>query len=253
MLSESPLIRVSHFLMPKKGASLDECEDAVGLNVEGGRFAVADGATEAFDAGSWARALAGGWVGAGAAPLGVEEFKAWVTEEGKRQRESWSGRELPWYAEEKARAGSFAAFVGLSFEAEGGELRWRAIALGDACVVQRRGGALRAALPLSRAEQFNSCPALVPSHEAALEAALAHAATAGGGAAAGDTFLLLSDAAAAWFFKLFEERAPALEEFDSWLAASDNEALAGLFRRERDAGRIKDDDVAVVRVAVQDK
>ncbi|MDQ3805786.1 MAG: hypothetical protein M3416_18395 [Acidobacteriota bacterium] len=244
-------IRASHFVMPKEGAGLDECEDAVGLDVEGGRFAVADGATEAFDAGSWARALAEGWVGMEAAPLTVEEFKAWVAEEGKRLQESWSGRRLPWYAEEKARAGSFAAFVGLSFEGAGSGLRWRAIALGDACVVQRRGGAVRAAMPLSRAGEFNSCPALVPSHGAALEAALAHAVTAGGGAAAGDTFLLLSDAAAAWFFKLFEERAPLLEEFDSWLAASDNGALAGLFRRERDAGRIKDDDVAVVRVAVE--
>jgi hypothetical protein len=250
MSPEGPPIRASHFIMPKEGASLDECEDATGLNVEGGRFALADGATEAFDAGSWARALAEGWVGAGGAPLTVEEFKAWVAGEGRRLQESWSGRELPWYAEEKARGGSFAAFVGLSFEGERGGLRWRAIALGDACVVQRCGGAVRAAMPLSRAEEFHSSPALVPSHGAALEAALAHAVTAEGTAEAGDTFLLLSDAAAAWFFKLSGERAPVLEEFDSRLAASDNEALAGLFRRERGAGRIKDDDVAVVRVAV---
>jgi len=238
--------------MPKEGAGAEECEDAVGVNVEALRFALADGATEAFDAGSWARALAEGWVRAEAAPLAVEEFRRWVASEGGRLRESWAGRELPWYAEEKARAGSFAAFVGVGFEEEGRGLRWRAVALGDACLVQLRGGAMLAAMPLSRAEEFNSSPALVPSHEAALGGALAHAVTAGGAAAAGDTFLLLSDAAAAWFFKLFEGRAPLLEEFDSWLAASENEALAGLFRREREAGRIKDDDVAVVRVKIEE-
>lgn len=248
MPSERFSIRASHFIMPKEGASPEECEDAVGVDAGAGRFALADGATEAFDAGSWARALAGGWVRA--APLTVVEFKAWVAEEGKRLQEGWAGRELPWYAEEKARGGSYAAFVGLSLGEGGGGLRWRAIALGDACVVQRRGGRIEAAMPLSRAEEFNSCPALVPSRGAALEAALARAVTAGGGAEAGDTFLLLSDAAAAWFFGLFAERAPLLEEFDSRLAASDNEALAGLFRRERGAGRIKDDDVAVVRVTV---
>jgi len=250
MFSERLSIRVSHFLMPKDGAAAEECEDAVGLNVGGGRFAVADGATEAFDAGRWARALAEGW--AGGAPRSAAEFRAWVAGEGERLHEAWAGRELPWYAEEKARGGSFAAFVGLSIEAEGGALRWRAIALGDACLVRRRDGVIRAAMPLGRAEDFNSCPALVPSRAAALDAALAQAVTAEGAAEAGDTFLLLSDAAAAWFLKLSEGRSPAVGEFDSRLAASDNEALAALFRRERAAGRIKDDDVAVVRVAIQE-
>ncbi|HEV3469032.1 MAG TPA: hypothetical protein VG148_06905 [Pyrinomonadaceae bacterium] len=223
------------------------------MNIRAGRFAVADGATEAFDAGSWARALAGSWVERETVPLTVEEFGAWAAEEGKRLREVWAGRVLPWYAEEKARGGSFAAFVGLCIEGERTGLRWRAIALGDACLVHRRGREVRAALPLGSAEEFNSCPALVPSGGAALDAALAHAVTAEGAARAGDTFLLLSDAAAAWFLKLSEERAPVLEEFDSRLAASDNEALAGLLRRERAAGRIKDDDVAVIRVEVQGK
>lgn len=245
-------IRASQFIMPKGGASLDECEDAAGVNLGARRFALADGATEAFDAGSWARALAGSWVKTPRAPLAVEEFRAWAAEEGRRLQKFWEGRSLAWYAEEKARAGSFAAFVGLGFEEAGGELCWRAIALGDACLVQRRGGAVVAAMPLSSPEEFNSSPALVPSRAAALDAALARAVTAGGGAEAGDTFLLLSDAAAAWFFKLSGERAPLLEEFDSLLAASENGALAALFVGEREAGRLKDDDVAAVRVAVGD-
>lgn len=249
--SRSLRLCASHFLMPKEGAGLDECEDAVAVSVETLRFAVADGATEAFDAGNWARALAGAWIGAERAPLALAEFRAWAAAEGARLAESWRGRALPWYAEEKARAGSFAAFVGLCFEAGGGgPLRWRAVAVGDSCLVQRRGGVLRAAMPLSRPGDFNSAPPLVPSRAAALDAALARAVTAQGAAEEGDTFLLLSDAAAAWFLQLSEDGSPLLAELDSRLAASDNVALAELFRAERRAGRIKDDDVAVVRVAV---
>lgn len=246
-------LRVSQFLLPKEGAGAEECEDAVGVNLEARRFAVADGATEAFDAGSWARALAGGWVGGEGERLTVEGFGAWAAGEGERLRESWAGRKLTWYAEEKARAGSFAAFVGVGFGAEGGRLLWRSIALGDACLVQRRGRRVLAATPLAGAGEFNSSPALVPSHAAALGGALARAVVAGGEAEPGDTFLLMSDAAAAWFFRLSESGAVLLEEFDSLLAASDNEALAALLRSERAAGRIRDDDVAIIRIAVEEE
>ena len=230
---------------------MEECEDAVGVNVEALRFAVADGATEAFDAGSWARALAGAWAGADDAPLTLDGFRPWVAAQGALLRRSWEGRALPWYAAEKARAGSFAAFVGVGFGAGArGRLRWRAVALGDACLVQRRGALIRASLPLSRPGDFTSSPPLVPSHEALLDAAMSHAVAAEGAAEDGDTFLLLSDAAAAWFLQLSAERSALLAELDSLLAASDGNALAELFRGERRAGRIKDDDVAVVRIAV---
>lgn len=242
--------RVSRFLLPKEGAGFEECEDAVGVNAATQRFALADGATEAFDAGSWARALAEGWVVTEPAPLTREGFKAWVAEAGGRWHEGWAGRELPWYAEEKARAGSFAAFVGLAFEADAGGWRWRAVAVGDACLIQRRGGLVVTAVPLSDSSEFGACPALVPSRAAALDAALARAVMASGEAAAGDLFLLLSDAAAAWFLRLSAARDALAEEFDSLLAASENESLAALIRRERAAGRLKDDDVAALRVAV---
>ncbi|MFL6230462.1 MAG: hypothetical protein ACJ741_16950, partial [Pyrinomonadaceae bacterium] len=205
---------------------------------------------EAFDAGDWARALVEAWVAADAAPRTAAEFGAWAKVVGARHRERWVGRELPWYAEEKARAGSFAAFVGLSLEAGESGLSWHACALGDSCLVQLRGGIVRASVPLDSHQDFNSYPLLVPTHAATAASALTHTITAQGEACAGDTFLLLSDAAAAWFFMLSAERAPLLAEFDALLAARDDAALAELFRAERRAGRIKNDDVAAVRVAV---
>ena len=137
-------LRAERFLLPKEGAQEAECEDAIGVNLAAGRFAVADGATEAFDARSWARALAQGWVACEPPALSRESFGAWVVGQGTQLHDSWQGRALPWYAEEKARRGSFAAFVGVQLELTNGASHWTAIALGDSCLVQRRDD-LRAA------------------------------------------------------------------------------------------------------------
>lgn len=238
-------------MLPKEGAGAEECEDAVGVSAERRRYAVADGATEAFDSKSWAKLLAEGWVAAERAAVTVESFGAWVAERGRALHESWDGRTLPWYAEEKRRAGSFAAFVGLSFREDGRQLRAEVIALGDACMIHLRGGAVHCAMPLTDAREFTSTPPLVPSQEALQESALAKAVTDAGPVEHGDIFLLLSDAAAAWFLSLGEEDAPLRARFDSLLKSPATEPLAELFRAERRAGRIKDDDVAVVRVAVE--
>jgi len=187
---------------------------------------------------------------------------------------------LPWYAEEKRRAGSFAAFVGVRFERESEVpsgsrredgnlidassgsgnpvgasrveqgLRWRAVALGDSCLVQMRAGSLLTALPVASAADFNSTPPLVPSLEAIRGAALARAVFDEGEAAEGDTLMLISDAVAAWFFDSHERARARLDEFDSLVGASENEPLAEFLRGERRERRLKDDDVAIVRIKV---
>lgn len=244
-------IRSQQFVLPKEGAGEEECEDAVAADAGSGRYAVADGATEAFDARRWARLLAEGWVAAETPVVTVEAFGAWVAERGRALHESWDGRTLSWYAEEKARAGSFAAFVGLRLHEEERQLRAEVIALGDSCMVHLRGGALHCAMPVSDARDFNSTPPLVPSQAALQEAALAKAVTDAGPVEDGDVFLLLSDATAAWFLSHGRQDEHLRARFDALLAEGRPEPLAELFREERRAGRIKDDDVAVVRVAVE--
>ncbi|MGH9941969.1 MAG: hypothetical protein ACRD9R_06375 [Pyrinomonadaceae bacterium] len=243
------------FVLPKEGSTPAECEDAVGVDEAGRKFALADGATEAFDAGHWARRLTEAWVESEPAPLAAEEFRAWAAAQGEWLRDYWRGRRLPWYGEEKARGGSFAAFVGLRFESGGAGLGWRAVAVGDSCLVQLRAGRIQTAMPISSHLGFNSCPALVPSAAALQESALAQSLTTQAGVAEpGDVFLLLSDAVAAWLLELYETgRHTLAAEFDSLLAASENETLTRLLRRKRRERRLKDDDVAIVRVLVNDE
>jgi len=241
-------VETSQFVLPKGGSTAEECEDAVAFDAGSLRFAVADGATEAFDSRRWAARLAEEWVGDERAPLTAAEFGPWLGEQGRWLRESWEGRVLPWYAEEKRRAGSYAAFVGLRLEEAGRGARWRAVALGDSCLVQRRGAERLAALPISGREEFGSSPPLVPSSEALRGAALSRLVEAAGEALPGDTFLLMTDALSAWYFEAWERRAAEATRFDSLLAASENVSLSDLVRRERAASRMKDDDVAAVRI-----
>jgi hypothetical protein len=243
-------VESSQFVLPKGGASAEECEDAVAADDAALCYAVADGATEAFDAGRWARLLAEEWVRSSSPPTSDTEFRAWAAAQGERLHAGWSELSLPWYAEEKRRAGSFAAFVGVKFDEQGAALRWRVAALGDSCFVQTRGGSVVEALPLDKSADFNSSPILLPSAEAPREAALARAVFREGEAATGDIFYLLSDALAAWFFGACETCGESLAEFDSLLASSENERLSEFVARERSAGRLKDDDVAAVRIKV---
>lgn len=252
MTSQSWRIETQQFLLEKEDSTPSECEDAIGINPGSRRYALADGATEGFDSRNWARRLVRCWTQAEPAPLSAETFRQWLEEQGRQLHASWAGRALPWYAEEKARRGSYAAFVGLQFAASDDDaLRWQAIALGDSCLIQRRGGTLCRALPISDETLFNSAPVLVPSLDSLQEAALSRATVEAGTAECGDVFLLLSDAGAAWYLKLSKERKAVAEELDASLAASDTGALVDLFRRERQAKQIVNDDIAILRIAIE--
>ncbi|HEV7858308.1 MAG TPA: hypothetical protein VGO91_06730 [Pyrinomonadaceae bacterium] len=252
MNSQSWHIEARHFLLPKSGYTLNECEDAIGINTSALRYAVADGATEAFDSQTWAHQLAHSWVTHEPPALALEDFRSWAADEGQRLHSSWSGLRLSWYAQEKALGGSFAAFVGLQFEMlNGSPPRWQAIALGDSCLVRCRDEEIREALPLADYESFNAAPLLLPSLGSMQEAALSHTAVRSGMVEQGDVFLLLSDAAAAWFLLMSLKRDPARSEFETLLASAREEELGRFFDEQRLSGRIKDDDIAIIRIAFE--
>ena len=243
--------QTQQFLLPKSGHQLFECEDAIGINALTGRFAIADGATEAFDAQSWALRLASDWVRVRQAVLTPHDFRAWVARQGKSLHDSWSGLRLSWYAEEKARAGSFAAFVGVQLDLDVAPPGWRAIALGDACLIHCRNSGIINALPISNHESFNATPPLVPSCASMQEASLNSVVINSGALEHRDVLLLLSDAAAAWYLMLADIDDGARSRFDAHLKAARDGELEQLFESERLAGRIKNDDIAVIRIEIE--
>ena len=245
--SSSWELRTQQLLLPKSGFESSECEDFIGVDEQNCRFAVADGATEAFDARNWAQRLAHNWVSSDA-PLTPEAFHSWVNAEGLALHSSWSELTLPWYAEEKAREGSFAAFVGLELDLETDRPAWKAIALGDACLLHCRNGSLIKSLPLSNSASFNSAPLLVASEPSLYKNSEQALVIDCGSCENNDVLFLLSDAAAAWYLERFEQNS-----FSDLFQNNDSAALSEFFENERQTGRIRNDDIAVMRLEIQQR
>jgi hypothetical protein len=228
-------LQLRQLLLPKLGQEASECEDVIAVDAERYRFAVADGATEAFAARRWAERLAQQWVRR-ESTLTSEEFRDWVAAEGRELHESWNGLSLSWYAEAKARTGSFAAFVGVELDLKSVLPSWKAVALGDTCLLHRRGDVLVKSLPLARSDCFNNAPILVASNCALHETSMKS--------------VLMSDAVASWYLKCFENDDLAAE--DCFFTRPDNE-LGEFFDQERRAGRIRNDDLAIVRIEFKER
>ena len=242
-------LQLRQLLLPKLGHEASECEDVIAVDAKRLRFAVADGATEAFDARKWAERLAHQWVQRGDT-LSSEEFRNWVAAEGRELQESWTGLNLSWYSEAKARTGSFAAFVGVELDLTSESPSWKAIALGDTCLLHRRGNVLVKSLPLERSESFNNAPILVASNSALHENSMKSVVIDSGNCESGDVLLLMSDAVASWYLHCFENDDLTAEDY--FFSRPDVE-LNEFFDEERQKGRIRNDDLAIVRIELKER
>ena len=240
-------VETRQLLLPKLGHEISECEDAIAVDTENCRFAVADGATEAFDARNWAQRLAQKWVQNQSAST-LEEFREWVAVEGRELRDSWNGLSLSWYSEEKARTGSFAALIGVELDLKTDEPSWKAIALGDSCLLHCRQRTLLKSLPLCSSESFNSAPVLVASDSSMHEACMKSLVIDSGSCESGDVLWLLSDGVASWYLERFEQN--DLEPSDFFDTKEDQE-LKRFFDDERSEGRMRNDDIAVLRIEIK--
>ena len=241
----SPEPTVNHLLLPKHGHSLAECEDAFACNRTTMRFAVADGATESFDAASWAQRLATRWVNSSDL-LTEEGFWTWLQSEGQAHNDSWNRLDLPWYSMEKRRAGSFAAFVGVEIQ---DDKSWNALALGDSCLVHCGTSNVRMMFPVSGSIDFGSTPVLAPSCTELNIHARSAIALKAGKLGDDDKLLLLSDAIAAWFIRLNEQQDnKTMSDLYRLLRQEDETAILDFLELERSAGRLKDDDVVIVSI-----
>ena len=242
-------IQLRYHLAPKHGCAPEECEDALGLNLEDRSFAVTDGATEAFASGQWARHLAHKWAMSEVRPLEMYDFRAWVAAQGGIWHDAWKDKKLPWYAEAKERDGSFAAFVGLKLETRP-RPRWRALALGDSCLFHWHGDKLLRAMPLDDAKKFTATPPLVASRPAQHEAAFAKTVMLTDDLRAGDVFWLASDAIAAWLLRAWAEEDPLAARLQELLCEKRPQELNELIEHQRLAKLLRDDDVALARIEV---
>jgi serine/threonine protein phosphatase PrpC len=236
------MLEPSVFRLAKDGSTRAEYEDAIAWSCRRRRFAVADGASASAFARLWAQLLVRAYV---SGALTAEKLEADLAP----LQQQWSAdveqRDLPWYAQEQARRGAFAALVGLTLQPRG---TWSALAVGDACLFLVRDGQVHTALPLTEAEAFGNQPLLLGSRPAAnTRLRDEHAiVSAEGSWQSGDTFLLMSDALAATFLQQ-SRVGGALEVLEFERTARGFRRWVRSLRSER---LLRNDDVSLVWLAV---
>ena len=187
-----PVITWAVASVPKPGHRPDESEDAAAGDPAKMRFAVADGAAEGWLSGKWAAHLAAAFVRRPPTPA---DFPRWLA----AVRKAWTPPEadgpVAWYAEQKREQGAFSTLLGVEFRRPRRTpgLAWRAVAVGDSCLIVLRGGRVELSWPVASADGFGNRPPLVPSSAARCP----KPEWLAGRVEPGDVFLLATDAAAA--------------------------------------------------------
>lgn len=239
-------IFATDFWLPKNGSSEAEYEDASAIAKDKSRFAVADGATEASFSGIWAKQLVRAFADKRLSiPIVVDELKPLQS----KWKTIVHRHPLPWYAEEKANDGAFAAFLGLEFfnmQSEDGIKRfWRTTAAGDSCMIQVRNDDIVEAFPIGNSASFNDRPNLLGSVING-NASLETISKSGGSVSVNDVFFLMTDAIACWFLKQHEDGEKPWNSLETQDLASFRKFVAHL-RAEK---QMKNDDVTLVRIDV---
>ena len=244
MASAFPL-RWQAFRQAKHGNAADDYEDAGAGDGVHGRFAVADGASEASFAAIWAKLLVEGFIHHPDTPWRDLD---WVAPLRQKWATAVDGLALPWYAEEKRQLGAFATFLGLVFRHDAEKKQhgyWRALAVGDCCLFHVRGGKLLQAFPLAKSAEFGNRRELLRSRGSAN----ARHELGQGRWQAQDRFLLMTDALAQWFLLRLEHRKDPLTEISSLLTEADVTFSEWLDERRKQS-LLRNDDVTLLVVDV---
>jgi hypothetical protein len=247
MPSKPPIVEWISASLQKAGNRPHENEDAAATGTDGLRFAVSDGATEGWESGRWATHLASAFVSDPPAPA---DFPEWVS--GVRQ--SWvvpqSSGPVAWYASEKQEEGSFATLVGVELRLSKSNAGWvwRALAIGDSCLLHVRSRRIAAAFPLATPAAFGNQPLLIPSSPALQCPAPAWQSGRG---IPGDTLWLATDAVAVSLLTLPTPAAwePLLIAAGESFQTGDPAALIG---RLHTFQTVKNDDMTVIAIRLPD-
>ncbi|MFD5147474.1 hypothetical protein [Streptomyces sp. NPDC058401] len=283
MGAHSTPLDVQRFLVPKTGSSPEECEDAldVSLSPDASSLfaAVSDGASESLLAGTWARQLVHGAVASMAAADGrggdgedsrsesfvedlldrtVNQWDGYIAE--YQAERAARGRPITWYEQPGLDKGAFATLVAVHIRAASSDPEdreaarrwtWRAFALGDSCLFHLREGRLITSFPIADGGGFGVTPQLLGSRNRDAALITDRASTAAGELRAGDELLLTTDALAAWLLSRSEVESGGSGKQLGMLADLGDEIFAEWVQSERDRSRMRNDDVALIRIRVK--
>jgi Protein phosphatase 2C len=246
------------FSVPKRGNSEDECDDAVWperlsrFQDTCARFAVADGATESLFARRWAKILV---QEVGESRMLLSDLSAEIGRLRRDWREWIADVKLAWYAEEKARQGTYSALVGLTLWDSGSGVEsdrlWQMAALGDSCCFHVRGDEIRVRFPLETSDGFDNRPFLLGSMAGDEQALSDNIARRHGSWMEGDVFYLMTDALACWFLRETEAGNKPLEALCENASPAEPSRFSVWIETLRDCALIRNDDSTLLRISVR--
>lgn len=245
-MSLRPVVRFAGKI-PKHGNEPSECEDS--FCIRENTFAVSDGASDGIYSDVWARILAESYCHETRQHWSSEDFSQWVSCLRRSEWQEWhdkvAAKDLPWFAREKLRNGSFATFAGVSFASDLSGA-WEACSYGDACLFIVRNNAVLLSFPLTSSDAFNNNPPLLATLADVIPT---HVQIVSGFAEPGDSFYLATDALAQWFLAETERSEKPWIAFDTGiLTDADLQSFVAEYREQR---VLKNDDVTLVSIEMQ--
>ena len=231
--------------LTKAGGRAEENEDAALGDDNRARFAIADGASEAWQSGSWARHLTRAYV---ERPPGPADMSKWLAVVRKKWKPPAAQQES-WYAEVKSEQGSFATLLGLEFRqaSDPPGLVWKTAAVGDSCLFVVRKGTFDVTFPLTSVDGFGNRPPLVPS---AVDQECPEAEWLAGWSEPGDLFLLATDAVARMLLESGNAKHPLIQAAEQAVVANVSAPILDVLTPLR--SRLNDD-ATLLAVKVADR
>lgn len=218
-----------------------ENEDAYRIAQDRGRVVLSDGASESFDAHSWANLLVEEF-------LGSEPSDELVDLCVQKYRLLHDTSTLSWSKAAAYERGSFATLIVVQDEPD--RKLVSVSALGDSLVIWADGSEILQSVPYSRACQFSDKPFLLSTRSAL------NAPVSGGAAGpwvhrewsydqSGSCLLLcMTDALGAWI--LSSQERGDIQAFDRLCSVRSDEDLLGLVEAERASGAMRLDDSTLI-------
>ena len=247
------ILKVTSFITHKKTESLEDCQDAIKVNQEHSRYAVADGATRSFFSKQWAELLVDHFCEMPDLSLNAETWKEWlipIQEEWyKRVKERVKARNQFYLTNSlNTKESAVSTLVGL--EVDKTKREWQAIVVGDSCLFHKSKVGFRSYL-IEKSEDFTSRPEAFASYA---EGNLYDPEFISGEIQSGDLFILATDALAKWILE--HKESENLEEiFNQFRQIEENrEQFTQFINQARDDEKIRlvNDDVALMLISVEE-
>ncbi|MFF2955232.1 hypothetical protein ACFVVU_28250 [Kitasatospora sp. NPDC057965] len=277
-------VAVTQLIIPKRGNSRSECEDACYVVPEGAAsdlraepitVVVSDGASESTLAREWAHHLARTMaIGVAEEPEALEgpgaafgkvmtrlsgEWEVWHA--GYLNRRMATGRPPRWFEYPKLAAGAFATTLAVYVDVPGNappvvdrhRRRWLTAALGDSCLFQVRDGRLIRRFPLKSAAAFGNSPHLLGSRDRDWVVTGERTMFTRGYAERGDELMLMTDALAAYLIDCADETSASrfeglIHNLRDFGRADDESGFEDWVNQQRSTGRLRNDDVTFVHI-----